>query len=345
MIKIVKTDKLIGGIHEGSTILDVRDFTLAANASRNIPLNEAQQLYSVEMASVTGPSGGKIGITIGGVSIAMDTNSGWQAKEFNMPADMTTLTVKNNTATSVDIQGLRLYPGRISNDLVVVHPKKATETKEQNLNGWYVEMDFDLDLKDDLKQGYVIYTHTKSAKNQPFRIHNIEIQKRRIRVKADHVFFDTRNMVIPNVDLIGDTCASALSKLNSGTDRPSPYTVSSTIEGQIVQEFKMISYYEAIANLVEYFDAKVDINGFGFVLRDEMGAFTGVTIEYGQNLQDIKVYENWDDVCTKLYPVGPDGLTLPEGYIEGTMRYDEVYAKVVDFPSDLELETRDENGE
>lgn len=60
-------------------------------------------------------------------------------------------------------------------------------------------------------------------------------------------------------------------------------------------------------------------------------------IKYSKNLKELKVNENWDDVVTKLLPVGKDGLLLPEKYITlEEQLYDIPFTKVISFEQELE---------
>ena len=57
----------------------------------------------------------------------------------------------------------------------------------------------------------------------------------------------------------------------------------------------------------------------------------GVTISHGKNLENCKVAESWDNVVTKLTPVGYNGTTLPEGFISIVSPYQKDYEKTIEF--------------
>ena len=56
----------------------------------------------------------------------------------------------------------------------------------------------------------------------------------------------------------------------------------------------------------------------------------------------MEIYEDWSNVVTRLYPVGYDGLMLPEKYIESDVQYEKPYTKPVDFQTELEQEEQTE---
>ncbi|HHX80067.1 MAG TPA: hypothetical protein GX692_03275, partial [Acholeplasmataceae bacterium] len=77
-------------------------------------------------------------------------------------------------------------------------------------------------------------------------------------------------------------------------------------------------------------------------LKQNIGQDFGETIAYGKNLQNIEVYEDWSNVVTKLYPVGKDGLMLPEEYIESETQYEKPYTRTIPFETELEEEMQTE---
>ena len=53
-------------------------------------------------------------------------------------------------------------------------------------------------------------------------------------------------------------------------------------------------------------------------------------------MQSMEIYEDWSSVCTRIYPVGYDGITLPEEFLESDIQYEKPYSRVIDFQTDLE---------
>ena len=69
-------------------------------------------------------------------------------------------------------------------------------------------------------------------------------------------------------------------------------------------------------------------------------------IKYGKNSTDIEATEDWDNVVTKLLPVGYDGITLPEKFLIADIHYETPYTKVVKFDQDIdENDYKNDNGE
>ena len=77
-------------------------------------------------------------------------------------------------------------------------------------------------------------------------------------------------------------------------------------------------------------------------IKSSIGEDRGVVLAQNKNITDMKISENWDDVCTKLLPYTTDGETsilLDETYMKlNEELYDLPYSKVVKFENQLKQE-------
>ena len=64
----------------------------------------------------------------------------------------------------------------------------------------------------------------------------------------------------------------------------------------------------------------------------------GAVISHGKNIKDLEYQEDWDDVVTKLTPVGYKELMLPEGSLSVPSPYQKVYEKTIEFDLSEHLE-------
>ena len=70
----------------------------------------------------------------------------------------------------------------------------------------------------------------------------------------------------------------------------------------------------------------------------DIGQDNGVTVRYAKNLKDINCQINWDNVVTKLLPVGKDGLLLEDIYVYSSTQYEIPFTKTVSFEQNLNQE-------
>lgn len=223
------------------------------------------------------------------------------------------------------------------NGLKVLHPRKCDIFKEDN-GDYYIELEDTIDNIDYYQANMIIKCPTPFPEGkQLFRIINPEIKNNYIYVKAKHIYFDTKNYIIFDNYIVDKNCNYALNHLNSNTDKLSPFTTTSNIN--TLSTFRCVrnSLEEAINTVIKRWGGHLVRNNFNISILDEIGADRGIQIKYSKNLKELKVNENWDDVVTKILPVGKNGLLLPEKYIELEEElYDIPFTKVISFDQELE---------
>ena len=235
-----------------------------------------------------------------------------------------------------------------TNGEIVLQTTKAKIHKEDN-GDFYISIEAPLSYIDYLVPNNIIVANTPQG-DQAFRITNVENNRTKIKIKAYHVFYDTKNYLIQDSYVVDKDCNDALDHLNNSTDNTSPFTTISDVTK--IASYRCIrkSLYEAIQVLLERYGGHLVRDNWTIGIRDSIGEDNGVTIRYGKNLKNIKATYNWDNVVTKLLPVGKDGLLLnaleptDDVYLESEVQYDIPYTKTVSFDqSDIvEDDYRDE---
>lgn len=222
-----------------------------------------------------------------------------------------------------------------SNGNKIILPTKAKVHKEDN-GDFYINVEAPLSYIDDLVPNSILVANTPQG-DQPFRITNVENTRTKIKVKAYHVFYDSENYLIQDSYVVDKNCNDALDHLNNSTDNTSPFTTISDVTK--INSYRCVrkSLYEAIQVLLERYGGHLTRDSWTIGIRASIGQDNGVTIRYGKNLKDIKATYNWDNVCTKLLPVGKDGLLLnatdptASVYLQSTTQYEIPYTKTVSF--------------
>lgn len=222
----------------------------------------------------------------------------------------------------------------LSNGDVVINPLKAKVHKEDN-GDYYLDLEADLSYLSYLVQGNIVVAPTPTG-DQPFRINNAERTRKKIVVKAYHVFYDSVNYLIEDSYVVDKNCNAALDHLNTATEPQSPFTTISDIGN--INSYRCVrkSLNEAIEVVLERWGGHLVRDGFTIGVRESIGADNGVTIRYGKNLKEIQVQEDWSNVVTKLLPVGNDETMLPEIYLVADTQYSIPYTKTVTFNQSVE---------
>lgn len=227
-----------------------------------------------------------------------------------------------------------------SNGDVVIKPLKAKIRKEDNKD-YYLNLETDISYADYLVTGNLIVANTPQG-DQAFRISNPQKTRNKITIKAWHVFFDAKNYLIADTNIVNKTGDQAIKQLNSHTEPESEFTVSSDIT--TVGSYRCIreSLYAGIQKMMDKWGGHLVLDNFKIKLQSAIGVDNGVTIEYRKNLKELSCEEKWDDVVTKILPVGKDGTLLnavnPSAsiYLTSDIQYDIPYTKTVTFQQDID---------
>ena len=229
-----------------------------------------------------------------------------------------------------------------SNGDKIIIPTKAKVHKEDN-GDYYLDLETTLDYINDIVQGKIIVANTPQGE-QAFRVSNVTATRKKITAKCYHVFYDSENYLIQDSYVVDKDCNDALEHLNSATDTTSPFTTLSDINA--INTFRCVrkSLYEAIQTVLERWGGHLVRDNWTIKIMSSIGQDNGVTIRYGKNLKTITCETNWDNVVTKLLPVGKDGILLnaldsnQDVYVYAGITYDIPFTKTVSFDQDINEE-------
>lgn len=221
-----------------------------------------------------------------------------------------------------------------SNGDCVIQPFKAKVHKEDN-GKFYLTVEADISYVDILTENRIIVADTPQGA-QAFRIKNPEKTKSKITIKAQHISYDAQNYVIADSYVVDKNCNDAMDHLNSATDNPSPFQTYSDIA--IVDSYRCVrtSLYDAFSTVLERWGGHFVRDNYRFAIMSTIGRDNGVTVRYKKNLKEMTCTANWDNVVTKLMPVGKDGLLLDVVYLYSKTQYDIPFTKVVSFNQNID---------
>lgn len=237
-----------------------------------------------------------------------------------------------------------------SNGDKIIKASKAKVHKEDN-GDFYLELECPLIYVDDIVEDAILVVNLPQGE-QAFRITNVSKTKSKVSTKAWHVFYDSKNYLIKDSYVIDKDCAGAMEHLNLASEPASQFTTFSDIT--TVGSYRCVrkSLFEALEVVRERWGGHLVRDNFLIGLNKNIGTDTGVVIRYRKNLKEISCEENWDDVVTKLLPVGKDGILLNElepdrsVYLSSAQSYSVPYTKTISFSQDSidEEDFKDEDG-
>ena len=229
------------------------------------------------------------------------------------------------------------------NGLKILHPSKAEIFVEDN-GEYYINIESTIDDIEYLQEGMIIRANTRWGE-QGFRLTNPKKRNNKITVKGNHLWKDSSKYVIVDSYVNTKGCNDALDHLNNACDIETPFNMISDITTINSARIIRKSLEEAIAIVVEKWGGHLYRDNWTIGVKNNIGLDRGITIKYGKNSTNIEAQEEWDEVVTKMLPVGYDGITLPEIYLESPIKYDVPYTKVVKFEQNINQdEYKDEEG-
>ena len=229
------------------------------------------------------------------------------------------------------------------NGLKILHPTKAEIYIEDN-GDYYIDIESTIEDIDYLKEGMIIRANTRWGE-QGFRLTNPERKNNKIFVRGYHLWKDSSKYVIVDSNIVNKNLNDALDHINIACDTTTPFNTISDITRINSARIIRKSLEEAIAILIEKWGGHLYRDNWTIGIKETIGLDRGAVIKYGKNSKEIDAIENWDNVVTKMLPVGYDGITLPEVYIESEMQYDVPYTKVVKFDQDIDQDQyKDQEG-
>ena len=225
-----------------------------------------------------------------------------------------------------------------SNGDIIVKATKAKLHKKDN-GDYYIDVEAPLEYSDFLIDGNILAVDTPQGV-QAFRVSNPSKKARKISTRAWHVFYDSKNYLIADSNVADKNCNDALDHLNSATEPQSAFTTLSDV--QAVDSFRCVrkSLYEAIQTVLERWGGHLVRDNFKIAIRENIGTDNGIVVRYRKNLKELTCDENWDNVVTKILPVGKDGILLNDQdpsvslYVTSSTQYPIPYTKTVSFSQD-----------
>jgi len=226
----------------------------------------------------------------------------------------------------------------VSNGDIVLSPLKAKVHKKDN-SDYYLDLETGLEYIDYFVEGNIVVANTPTG-DQAFRIGNVTKTKSKLVSKCYHVFYDSKNYLIADSYVVDKNCNDALDHLNSATEPQSEFTTISDVA--TVDSYRCVrnSLYEAVQTVIERWGGHLVRDNFSIGIRANIGVDNGIIVQYKKNLKDITCQENWDNVVTKILPVGKDGLLLnaidpnAEIYVTSSIQYALPYTKTITFSQD-----------
>lgn len=204
-----------------------------------------------------------------------------------------------------------------NNGLVVLDSPLAVLISEE-LNGQY-ELELEYPLDDRGKWAYLIEDNIIKADGQLFRIYRKVTNLTSRKVNARHIFYDLLDNFVEDCQLSNITGYGALDSVLSSTQYPHGFINMGDVGGSFTAKYARKNPVECImgsSGIINTWGGEIVRDNFTIKLLQSRGQDRGVLVAYGKNISGIEETLDSDGICTRLLPVGKDGLLLTEKYID-----------------------------
>jgi phage minor structural protein len=216
-----------------------------------------------------------------------------------------------------------------NNGIKIIKPSRAQVFKEDN-GEYYLELEASTSYIEWLQQNNIVRVNTPWGE-QGFRLNNPEISKDRLAFKAKHLFYDSERYLLTDAYPQNLNCADGLNWILERTVPENNFTAISDLTELKSARYVRRSLLESVLSHLELYGGHLYRNNLEIGIKSQIGADRGVTVQYGKNIEDLKAYEDWDSVVTKILPVGYNGVMLPEEFLTADIQYSIPYVKSVSF--------------
>ena len=189
---------------------------------------------------------------------------------------------------------------------------------EEEINGIY-EATIEYPLDERGKWKYLLEDNIIKVDGQLFRIYHKVKTLTSMKVNARHIYYDLLDNFLEDVRPTNLSGASALNYILANTQYAHSFTSMGDVGGLNTKYFVRKNVIEAIMGkdgIIDTWGGELVRNNFAIQLLGARGLDRGVLVAYGKNVQGIEETLDMDGVCTRLMPIGKDGLLLTEKYID-----------------------------
>lgn len=206
----------------------------------------------------------------------------------------------------------------------VLRDLKSDPEITEVLNGLYnLEFKYIIDgwLSEKLIEGNVI-----KANGQLFRIREVKknIINKDIQVLAKHIWFDLElNNMLIDVAPTNKLGHTALQWILDHAENQTNFVVTGDCtkygSARYVRKDPIDAVYNADNALLKKFGGEIELNNYNITLHNRRGLSTGLEIRQKKNVSGATYSVDLSSLATRILPVGNDGITLPEKYVDSQL--------------------------
>lgn len=197
----------------------------------------------------------------------------------------------------------------------------------EEINGVYnlnIEYLLNGHLSEYLERENIIKCEVADGTKQLFRIKHIEKDFNKIKVTANHIFYDLLDNFLLDASPTNLAAQAFGQWILSKTNFAQPYTFTSAIATTKSARYVRKNPVEAIMgneynSMINLFSGEVLRNNFNITLKTRLGEDRGLTLLVAKNITGVNITIDDSELYTRVLPLGYDALMLPEVYVDSPL--------------------------
>lgn len=173
-----------------------------------------------------------------------------------------------------------------------------------------------------------------------FRILDMTKDLNLLKIRARHLLWDLSNNLIEDIYCAAMDGDTAIKKIVSSGNYQTKWTASSDIiipkNCRIVQEYMLDALMGDLDNSFRNrWGGELTAYDYSFTINMRRGNKEPREIKFRKDIAGFEYFEDISELATRIMPIGFDGLTLPEKYIDSPLidKYAQIYIKKVKLES------------
>lgn len=174
---------------------------------------------------------------------------------------------------------------------------------------------------------------------QPFRIIDIlPVDDFTINVFCRHVYHDLQKRTVLRCKVDNAIASFTLNKLKDSLDKRVPHIFNSDITTTASLDWVRKKGLDILLgndenSFINKYGGELNVNGWNIEINKRIGKDRGFTAMYSKNIVGFQGNISFDNMVTRIIPVGFDGITISQKYIDSPNinRYADIYSDIIKF--------------
>lgn len=167
-----------------------------------------------------------------------------------------------------------------------------------------------------------------------------------VKAKARHIFFDLAKEILIDCRVVNCNGQEALMKILDGTGYSAKSNIMKINSAYYVRKniLNQALISEEENSFVNRWGGELDVDNFTVYMNERIGGEYGVKFKYGRDLISLNENTNNDSCITRIIPVGFNGITIPEMYVNSPLidKYRKIKTEVIKFEN---IKVKENDGE